>query len=250
VKLSPLSAFLLAAAGLGAGALGFGVARRARGHADSGLKVPLEGALVLHVPRAQGNIVLDGDMDDPGWQRASARTHAFVGPDGVSPARPHSEARFVWGDGYLYLGLYAADEDIRAKATQHDTPVTGDDLFHVVFSDGKTDRVIDVSPTGIITDGTRPTGSSAPLALDWESDAHVSTERDGTPNDPHDMDEEWLIEMAVPFEALGLHGEKGEAIGLSLGRCDTFRSGVTSCGSWGEGGAGEGGGKKGVIVLD
>jgi hypothetical protein len=239
---------LLVAAGLGAGALGFGVARRARGNAPTrAVPVSREGALVLHVPHAKGNIVLDGDMDDPGWQ-GSARTHAFIGLDGVSPARPYSEARLVWGDGHLYLGLYAADEDIRAKGTEHDTPVAGDDVFHVVFSDGKTDRVIDVSPTGTLTDGTRRTGSNAPLDLGWESHAHVSVERD--------LDEEWVIEMAIPFEALGLLGEKGEAIGLSLRRCDTLRNGVTLCGSWGEGAAHAesvdpvGAAKKGVILLD
>jgi hypothetical protein len=256
VKLSPLSVTLLVAAGLGAGALGFGAARRAKEKA----RVPevamlAERALVLHVPHARGNIVLDGDMDDPGWQ-GSARTHAFFGPDGVSPARPHSEARLVWGDGHLYLGLYAADEDIRAKGTEHDAPVAGDDVFHVVFSDGTVDRVIEVSPSGVVADGTRPTGSNAPLALGWESQAHVSAEHDGTPNDPRDLDEEWVIEMAIPFEALGLRGEKGETIGLSLRRCDTLRSGVTLCGSWGEAAAHPeavepaGAAKKAVIVLD
>jgi hypothetical protein len=107
VTLRPSSLAFLVAAGLGAAVVGFAASRRARVPASTAAPsatLPLEPALVLHVPHVKGNIVLDGDMDDPGWQRC-ARTQAFVGPDGISAARPYSEARLVWGDGVLYMGL-------------------------------------------------------------------------------------------------------------------------------------------------
>jgi hypothetical protein len=138
----------------------------------------------------------------------------------------------------------------------HDALAEGDDFFHVVLSDGKTDQVIDVNANGILTDGTRPAGTKGPLFLGWESGAHVSIEHDGTPNDTRDIDEEWIIEMAIPFESIGLRGDKGETIGLSIRRCDTLRNGMTRCGSWGEGAIFAPGeappeaGKKGVLVLD
>jgi hypothetical protein len=261
VKLSPRLLVLLALAGMLSVLVGLSVSRRVKKPAPlpTAPAVRFEtasseaGALVLRVPHAEGNIVLDGDMDDPGWIRASARTHAFVGPDGATAARPYSEARFVWGDGYLYVGLYAADEDIHAQGTEHDAPVAGDDTFHVVFSDGKIDRILDLNPLGTLTDGTRPSGSAAHEALDlrWESLAHVSHEADGTPNKSSDNDEEWVIEMAIPFESLGLKGEKGEHIGVALERCDTLKSGVTSCGSWGAGAASSGdASKKGLLILE
>jgi hypothetical protein len=264
VKVPPRSVPLLAGAGLVAVLVGFGVGRRSP--VKLGTSSPaappvrfetavVEGdSLVLHVPHAEGNIVLDGDMDDPGWIRASARTHAFVGADGVTAARPYSEARFVWADGFLYVGLYAADEDLRAKSSEHDVPVEGDDVFHVVFSDGKLDRVMDLNPLGTLTDGTRPSGTNDLLDRSWESGAHVSHEIDGTPNVLGDHDEEWVIEMAIPFESLGLRGETGERIGVALRRCDTIKNGVTVCGTFGEGTPGEGpalqGSKKGLLVLD
>ena len=71
---------------------------------------------------------------------------------------------------------------------------------------------------------------------------------DGTPNKSSDNDEEWLIEMAIPLGALGLKGEKGERIGVSVRRCDTLHSGARVCGSWGYGGAD--GERRGVLVFD
>ncbi|HEY2516056.1 MAG TPA: hypothetical protein VGI39_34530, partial [Polyangiaceae bacterium] len=100
-------AALLGALGLFGARLGLGQEREAR-------FTPRPGAPTLHVPHASGGITLDGDTDDAAWQREVARTGAFDGTDGL-PARPHSEARFVWGDGMLYVLLYAADQDIRAR---------------------------------------------------------------------------------------------------------------------------------------
>jgi len=106
-----------------------------------------------------------------------------------------------------------------------------------------------------VADGVRAAkvkvpGAPHPFDFTWNSGAHLSTERDGTLNKPDDNDEEWVIELAIPFDALGLKGEKGERIGFSVHRCDTPHSGVRSCGSWGEGNGGSGREKRGVLVLD
>ena len=194
----------------------------------------------LHVPHLKGSIVLDGDMDDPGWEADIARTGAFVDETG-GDARPYSDARLVWGDGHLYLALYAADEDIRATHTEPDGPVWMDDSFHLVFRSGSHERTFDVSPLGILTDGQRSLGGA--LEYRWQSGAHVSHELDGTMNHSSDDDEEWVIEMAIPFRALGIRGEKGERVGLTLGRCDSPHRGPRVCAAWARAG-------DGVLVLD
>jgi hypothetical protein len=178
--------------------------------------------------------VLDGDTDDPGWisPPGPARTGPFVDPAGVE-SRPYSEARVVWGDGHLYLSLYAADENVRSGTADHDGPVWLDDSFRLVFTQADGERAIDVSPRGVVTDAKRSPGGAFDYA--WESGAHVSPEVDGTVNDPRDQDEEWAIEMAIPFEALGMSGERGETIGFSVQRCDTPKSGARVCSAWGAG---------------
>jgi hypothetical protein len=197
----------------------------------------------LHVPHAAGAIFLDGDMDDPGWLRANpARTNAFVLADGTH-ARPYSDARLVWGDDALYIALYAADQDIRATRTDADSPLWLEDSFHLVFAEGEGERTIDVSPMGAVTDAMRRRDGALDYA--WSSGTHVSREVDGTPNDPRDDDEEWVLELAIPLDALGLTGEAGERIAFAVRRCDTPKHAARVCASWGGGEKGEG-----VLVLD
>jgi hypothetical protein len=203
-------------------------------------------APVLHIPHTPGSITLDGDTDDQGWTQppGPARTGPFLLPNGVV-ARPNSNARLVWGDGHLYLSLFAADEDIRTRTDQPDGPLWLDDYFHLVFVRGSVEYAIDVSPRGVVTDAVRKSGGV--FDYSWSSGAHVSPELDGTLNNDKDMDEEWVIEMAIPFESLGLKGESGERIGFSVTRCDTPKEMLRICAGWGEVSADS---ALGTIVLD
>jgi hypothetical protein len=200
---------------------------------------------VLRVPHVPGAITLDGDTDDPGWLRAPgpARTGAYVLPNGKA-AIPYSETRLVWGDGYLYLALYASDEDIESRADQPDGPVRLDDAFRLVFSRPGVEYEIDVSPRAVIADSIRREGGEWDST--WNSGSHASKEMDGTVNNPKDRDEEWAIELAIPLESLGLKGEPGEIIGMSLSRCDTLHGAPAVCAGWGVGSAEQG---RGTIVL-
>ncbi len=195
---------------------------------------PWPDASVAHVPHLRASITLDGDTDDPGWQGPSLRTGAFVGQDGLSAVHPHSEARLLWGNGFLYLNLYAADEDIRAVGKIPDSLSPDEDSFHLVFTDATSERIFDINPLGVLTDAIRPRGSQEPPDRSWSSGTHISHELDGTPNQPRDNDEEWVLEVAIPFESLGLRGSAGERIGLSMSRCDTPHGGGRVCGAWGE----------------
>ena len=205
------------------------------------------GDIVLPVPHAPGPITLDGDTDDPAWVMppGPARTGAFLYEDG-RPARPYSSARFVWGGDYLYLALYASDQDIVSHTDQPDQPIPlEDDFFEVIFQQGDVEYSILVTPKALITDGVRRGGGSWDLS--WNSGAHASWEIDGSLNNSKGKDEEWAIELAVPFESLGLQGEVGENIGLSIRRCDIPKGAPRICAG---GGDGPGDHVRGRIVLD
>jgi hypothetical protein len=191
-------------------------------------------AIVARVPHLTGSITLDGDTDDAGWRGPTLRTGPFVADDGVTPQHPQTEARIVWGDGFLYMVLYAADEDIEVRSKAPDSLSADEDSFHLVFTDGTRERILDLNPMGVVTDAERPRGANTEPDRSWDSHAHVSREIDGSPNDPRNNDEEWVLEVAIPFEAIGLAGAPGESVGLSMHRCDTPHDGKRRCGTWGE----------------
>src|SRR5580704_6317410 len=106
------------------------------------------GDTVLPVPHASGPITLDGDTDDLAWVRppGPARTGDFLFRNG-KPARPYSETRVLWSGDYLYLSLYASDEDIESHTDRPDEPIGElDDAFRVVFSQPGVEYAIEVTP--------------------------------------------------------------------------------------------------------
>jgi hypothetical protein len=184
---------------------------------------PVDGPL-LHVPRSTEKLGIDGHLDEGAWVRGAARTGVFTGTDG-QPGRPHSEARMLWGEHALYLALYAADRDIRAAKVPADAPLwTSGDTFQLVFFTADGERHIDLSPEGKVTDARN-------TDFTWQSGLTAGTDTDGTINDPSDEDEEWILELAIPLEALTLRGNPGERVGLSIRRCDIGPPRV--CTSWG-----------------
>ncbi len=236
-----------AASAIAAAAASFGVLRAPSRPALPPVTLPAYApeSTTLAVPRASGGIAIDGDTDDPGWGGPPdpARTGPFALSNGA-PARPYSEARLVWKGPYLFVALYAADEDIRSCGGEgSDASPEGDcgDAFRLTLSRGEARYVMDVSPRGVERESMRAGPDAPPRA--WASGAHVAFERDGTLDDPKDTDEEWRVEMALPFDAFGMRGEPGETVGLRLRRCDRPKEGPTVCAAWGDGDVG------GRIVL-
>jgi hypothetical protein len=223
-------------------------ARRARATSDAALLASLaHGAEVLRVPRTPGGITLDGDTDDPGWTRppGPAKTGGFLFENGEQ-ARPYTQARLVWGDDYLYLALYASDEDIESRTDRPDAPFgPDDDAIHVVFSQADTEYAFDVSPNAVITDSIRR--GAGEWDSTWNSGVHASRELGGSMNHPADLDEEWEVELAIPLSSLGMAGVPGENIGVSFRRCDTPKESARVCSGWGDGAHGRAGGR---IVLE
>ncbi len=188
---------------------------------------------VVKVPSAKGPFKLEGELDEPEWA-LSGRTGPFTrgGASGAADeVRPFSDARFLWGDGQLYLGLYAADDDLRSAVTKHDGPVWLDDTFSIAITEdrpGAPTFLVDVSVGGVVTDAKVMAGA-APDAT-WESGLKLGVDRDGTLNDAHDEDEEWVVEAALPLASMGIAPKAGTRFRLEIRRCDTPRGSKRSCG--------------------
>jgi hypothetical protein len=158
---------------------------------------------------------------------------------------PYSEAKLRWGQGMLYLMLYAGDLDLEGKVKASDGPVEDDDAFHLEFGTGQKVRVVSVSVLGTVADALCTTTAAGGRSCNarWRSRARVAVDRDGTLNKIGDNDEEWVVEMAIPLAALGIaHAGPGTRLPFSVRRCEVGH-GHPSCGSWGSRPAGE-------LVLD
>lgn len=147
------------------------------------------------VPVARGAITVDGELREADWNDR-ARFATFLAGD--AEARPHSQVRLLRDATTLYVGLYAADQDIRST-----------DAFELAL--GSLHVRVDAR------------GKVAPPDLV----AAVDVEDDETIDDPRDDDEEWTVELAIPIARV-----PADATSVRATRCDTPKGGAPRCGGW------------------
>lgn len=193
-------------------------------------------ASLLNVPRSQKPLSPSGRFDVDFWGNA-VNTHTLLDESGKG-AVPVSEARFLWGQGQLYVAFYAGDLDLEVHEKNHDGALWKDDSVTLSFfvEPGKK-RLISASPTGVLADAICPRDAKnwADPRCDrhWESHARVGVDLDGTLNKLGDFDEEWNIQLAIPLRSLEASASAGTRLEFALNRCEIAFDGQRSCGAWG-----------------
>ncbi len=183
--------------------------------------------LPLFAPRAFQPLALDGALTESIW-RAAAHSGPFADEQTGQPAVPHSELRLADDGERLLLGLYAADEDIVAKAKQTDPLDPADDAFivHIQHPGGTAPYELYVSANGTI----RETAAAPAATAQHLAASSCAVELDGSLNNPDDDDEEWVVECIVPLARLGAH--IGDTLEFAVKRCDTPKNAARRCGVW------------------
>jgi len=202
-------------------------------------------APVLQVSRARSEIHPTGRFDVNAWG-GSVNTHTLLDASGKG-AVPVSEARFLWGQGNLYVFFYAGDLDIQVRTVKHDGPIWKDDsVTFAFFPPGLPDAgapskfVIAATPTGVVSDGLCPQDatdlSDERCDLTWESGARVGADFDGTLNTIGDFDEEWAVELSVPLRSIGIDPARRRPVEIAatMRRCEMAHDGPRACGLWGD----------------
>lgn len=152
----------------------------------------------LVVPKTTSALKIDGELGESDWNNRALR-HGFTSTNGEA-SRPFSEVRWLHDAKNLYVGLYAADENIQSH-----------DFFDLTVGE----LSLRADATGKIT----PAVDGVTAAID----------SDGTLDDPSNDDEEWVYEIVIPLPATGLDiGPKR----VRAARCDTPKDGVVRCGAW------------------
>ena len=188
-------------------------------------------------------ILLDGRLDDLGWQGV-APTAPFVDPSGRAlPANQRVDARLAWDDQYLYVGFVCPDSDIVSDRKGRDATLWEQDVVEVYLdpgADGKDYLELQIAPTGELFDALfserrQPAWQEAAARLTMPSFvARVIAE--GTVNQPGDRDTRWTVEARIAWTDIpGVSGPPaGQAWGLNLYRIavggESFMSAWTAVG--------------------
>lgn len=157
----------------------------------------------------RGKPKLDGKLDDACWAEGKAITQ-FVVHTGAGLAREKTRAWIAYDNDALYVAFrcpHPPGAALKTEAAQHDGNVWLDDSIEVFLDpdhDHKDYFQWSVNSAGRIRD-SRGTDAA------WQSGASAAVARGGG---------EWLVEMAIPYDRLGLTMDVADTWGINLVRND------------------------------
>ncbi|MFZ5981493.1 MAG: carbohydrate binding family 9 domain-containing protein, partial [Candidatus Zixiibacteriota bacterium] len=150
----------------------------------------------MNIIRTSGSIDIDGNLDDPGWQRAS-NSDNFVERhpgDNIEPL-VETKVMITYNQDYLYVGFICHDDPatIRATMCQRDQFYNDDAVAVMIdtYRDATWAYEFFVNPYGVQKDflWTNITGEDSGYDLIWKSAAKITP--DG-----------YQVEMAIPFNSI------------------------------------------------
>ncbi len=157
--------------------------------------------------RATAKITLDGHITERAWDRAQ-QIAGFIVPGTNRLAKRTTTARFLWDDQFLYLAVAMSDEDLYAVKTAHDSQTWEDDVCELFLKPSDVENPyyeIHITPRSTTLDlliGRRWAAGSFERWTSWESGVRATVRLIGTLNDWRDRDRGWVVEAAIPLEAL------------------------------------------------
>ncbi|HSK00903.1 MAG TPA: carbohydrate-binding family 9-like protein, partial [Kofleriaceae bacterium] len=198
----------------------------------------------VHLPRASGEIVIDGVANEPAWATA-ASSPELATAEGSAEPKGKATAKLLWDDEHLYVFASILDTDIYSEFTQHDDPLWKADCVELfIDADGNRRGYVElqVSPNNVTFDSWFAGPRSARGDEAWDSGMKSAVKVNGTANVKGDGDRGWDVEIAVPLaavkgrdEAMGVRIPPaiGDRWRLNLVRIDRRSNGeIASVASW------------------
>lgn len=144
----------------------------------------------------EGTPKIDGEIDEPVWHTTPA-TEPFI-HEKQNRVVPHAEARAAYDKEALYLALYVGDADL-----------TSSDQVAVAFDSGAS---IQVAPSGAMTCHFGAQADCAGVV--------AKVDRDGDVDADKEEDEEYIVELKLPWKLLGLSA-RPKKLGVNFSRIET-----------------------------
>ena len=164
----------------------------------------------------EGEIVVDGNLDEPEWSLAQPATDFIQNdPDMGEPATERTEVRILFDNEYLYVGVYCFDsagrEGLILSEIFRDVGNRQNDYFSIVldtFEDDRSAFLFGMNPAGSKRDG-QVQANGANNNFNWDAIWHLKSKI---------TDSGWQAEAAIPFRTLRFIQKEGQVWGVNFSR--------------------------------
>jgi hypothetical protein len=163
--------------------------------------------------RITDEISLDGRLDEPVWQTAPAATDFYQWQRPGVLATEQTEARFLYDDDNLYVGVIMWDSDIGGRVVnelKEDFNFRDTDGITVLIDtlhDRRSGFTFGTNPAGAKRDGQLSNDGGQNNDFDTVWDVKVSVNEDS-----------WIAEYVIPFKSLRFRDIPQQEWGLNLSR--------------------------------
>jgi len=169
--------------------------------------------------RATGAVTIDGKLDESDWHKAQVFNRFFPLTEDMPILPAQSFVRLIWDDQHLYVGFVFRDDDIISHTSEHDGNIWEGDAAELFLRPSMREPdyfELEFAPNGAMLDALQDADDRPELAeaLRWESKAVVAVSVVGTLDDRFDLDKQWTVEVAIPWEAFAPQAER-PAVGSS-----------------------------------
>jgi hypothetical protein len=156
----------------------------------------------LHIKRAAGAIVVDGEMNEQDWKDAEVAGHfKQYFPFDSSYCKVPTEVRMTYDDRFIYVFAVMYNLGPRKYVTtslRRDFSGGFIDTFNVImdtYKDKTNAFLFGITPFGVQREGLLANGgaNSEDLALNWDNKWYSETKM---------LPDRWVCEMAIPFKTI------------------------------------------------
>lgn len=176
----------------------------------------------LHIKKAVGEIVLDGQLNEPDWVSADAAKDWFLNyPVDTARAPFQTEMKFTFSDKFLYVAVLAYDDESRdmINSLRRDFDYERNDNVGInigPYNDFLNGFFFTMTPKNVQMDGTISNGGVGMEAFNiyWDNKWYSHVER---------YPDKWVCELAIPFKSFRYKSDIKEW-NISLDRSDKKRN--------------------------
>ena len=152
-------------------------------------------------------LLVDGTLDEAAW-RAAPWSDLFIDIEGVRRPPLATRVKMLWDEEFFYLAADLEEPNLWATLATRDAVIFQDNDFEVFIDpDGDTHAYYEIEINALNTVWdlllVRPYRDGGPAIHAWDiAGLRTAVHLRGTLNQPHDRDEGWSVEMAIPWKVL------------------------------------------------